>query len=257
MKQYAPAASIFLKLFETEAEDPYVVRGLIKAHAGMGKLTEAEARLAAYLEQHPDSSAALYGKGLILMIQQEPQQAESWLKRALEKDARNSPAHNTLAVLYFDRKDYENAVQHLHQAADLTPGDLLIYRNLWRTYQAMGQTETFLEEFEAAKRAGAREKMLGYGRAYAGVVRQEAFGAYQRGDRKQAIEKMKHLLRIYREIDHPPGIVSALFSLGLLSEEEKKPEKARKYYREILEISPDHIQARERLENLEKGGQNQ
>jgi len=257
MRQYQPAASIFLKLFETEAENPYVVRGLVKAYAGMRKLSEARTQLESYLEKHPDSSSALYGLGLALTIQQEVKEAELRLHQALEKDPKNSPAHNTLAVLLYDRKEYPAAVGHLRQAADLTPGDLLIYRNLWRTYREMNQTDVFLQEFEAAKKNGPREKALGYGRAYAGEIRQQAFTLYQKGDRPGTIEKMKAMLGVYQQIDHAPGLVSGLFSLGLLVEEENRPKEALEYYRKVLEISPNHIQAQERLQELQQSGKNQ
>lgn len=256
MRQYAPAAAIFQKLFETEAENPYVVRGLIKAHAGMRQLPEAKTRLEDYLKTHPKSSSVLYGLGLALVIQQKPDEAEVWLNQALAQDSRNSPAHNTLAVLLYDRKQYPAAITHLHQAADLTPGDLLVYRNLWRTYRAMNKKAVYLQEFDAAKQAGSREKVLGYGRAYAGEIRQQSFQRYQEGDRAGAIEKMQALLKIYRDIQHPSGEVSTLFSLALLAEEENQPEVARDYYRKALEISPNHIQAKERLQQLQETGEN-
>lgn len=257
MGQFDGANAIYSKLFETGAENPYVVRGLVKSHAGLKTLNTAVTTLESYLKKNPDSSAALYGLGLASYMNQDVDKAEEYLNEAIEKDSRNSPAYNTIAVLFFDKKEYSKALVQLKKAIRMSPGDLLIYRNLWRTYLAMGQSETFLKEFEEAKAQNTRVNILGYGRAYAAHLRQEGFKAYEAGQIDQTINQMTKMLEVYREIGHVTGEVSSLFSLALLEEEKGKKEAAIGHYRSLLKINPDHIQARERIQQLEQEIKNQ
>jgi len=59
------------------------------------------------------------------------------------------------------------------------------------------------------------------------------------------------MLEFYREIDHQPGVVAGFFSLAVLYEEQGEIEQAVTYYREVLKINPQHIQAQERMRSLE------
>ncbi len=257
MGQYDGANAIYSKLFETGAENPYIVRGLVKSHAGLKTLNTAVTTLESYLKKNPDSSAALYGLGLASYMNKEVEKAEEYLNKAIEQDSRNSPAYNTIAVLFFDKKEYSKALVQLQKAIKMNPGDLLIYRNLWRTYQALGQSETFLKEFEQAKAENSQANILGYGRAYAAHLRQEGFKAYEAGQIDKTINQMTRMLEVYREIGHVSGEVSSLFSLALLEEEKGKKEAAIGHYRALLKINPDHIQAREKIQELEQEIKNQ
>ncbi|MFQ5483499.1 MAG: tetratricopeptide repeat protein [Nitrospinaceae bacterium] len=257
MGQFAPAQAIYRKLFATEAKDPQVVRGLVKAHAGLGELPQVRALLESYLEEHPDSSAVLYGLGLALYLQKEAAASAKKLRLALAKDPENSLALITLAVVLHDKNEDEEAVQLLHRAIAVSPGQGMIYRNLWRVYKAMGKTGLFFKEFETARQAGQRARVLGYGRAYAVALRQEGFGLYQKGDPKGALQKMESMVQVYRDLDHLPGVVSGLFSLALLQEESGNVDKALALYREILQLSPEHIQAGEKVRELAEKTKNQ
>ena len=94
--------------------------------------------------------------------------------------------------------------------------------------------------------------MLGYGRAYATALRQEGFGLYEKGDVPGALDKMNAMLNVFRDIGHLSGEISALFSLALLEEESGKIEQAVNHYKTLLKINPDHIQARDRLGQIEQ-----
>lgn len=257
MGQMEPALAIFSRLFETEAENPYVVRGMVKSLAGMNRLADARERLQAYLKTKPESSAVLYGMGLINLMERKTEAAEEFLIQAIGVNPANAPALNTLAVSLYDRKEYAAAIERLHQAVEKSPGDLLVYRNLWRTYAAMDKSDAFHEEFQKAKQEKSVPRILGYGRAYAGHLRQEGFKEYEQGNLDGAFLKMKTMLEVYRDIGHASGEVSALFSLGLLEEERGNKSAAVDRFRELLKISPNHIQGRERLDALEQVIKNQ
>jgi len=74
---------------------------------------------------------------------------------------------------------------------------------------------------------------------------------YSDGDVPGAIEKILAMVDIYREIEHTPGLVAGLFSLGLLYEERGDVERSRENYRNVLKINPNHIQAREKVRQFE------
>jgi predicted TPR repeat methyltransferase len=46
------------------------------------------------------------------------------------------------------------------------------------------------------------------------------------------------------------GQVPILFSLGLLHEESGNVQKSQDFFRQVLSINPDHIQAREKVQPL-------
>ena len=84
------------------------------------------------------------------------------------------------------------------------------------------------------------------------TFRQQAFSLYSQGKLDDAITMTLKMVEIYRKIDYKGGLVPGLFALGLLYEEKNNLEIALKYYREALNINPEHIQSREKIESLTK-----
>jgi hypothetical protein len=55
------------------------------------------------------------------------------------------------------------------------------------------------------------------------------------------------MLKIYKQIDDVNGEVPALFSLGILHEESGNVQKGHEFFKRVLSINPNHIQAREKI----------
>jgi len=90
-----------------------------------------------------------------------------------------------------------------------------------------------------------------YGKTLVRVIRQKAFRSYSEGDLDNAIFGFEDMLNIYQEIGDIKGQVPAFFSLGLLHEEKGNAQKAQDYFARVLAINPNHIQARDKVKNLQ------
>jgi len=55
---------------------------------------------------------------------------------------------------------------------------------------------------------------------------------------------------LMKVIEEEPNNIDALFNLGILYEITHQNSKALEYFNRVLEISPDHKEAREHAENL-------
>ena len=67
------------------------------------------------------------------------------------------------------------------------------------------------------------------------------------GDLAGAIASFEKILKIYKEIDDVNGEVPALFSLGILYEESGNIQKGQEFFKRVLSINPNHIQARKKI----------
>jgi tetratricopeptide (TPR) repeat protein len=65
-----------------------------------------------------------------------------------------------------------------------------------------------------------------------------------------AIAGFENILNIYRQINDVKGQVPVLFSLGLLHEESGNVQKGQEFFRQVLSINPDHIQAQEKVQPI-------
>ncbi|MFQ5673615.1 MAG: tetratricopeptide repeat protein [Nitrospinales bacterium] len=247
-KRYDAALKSFTAIVEKGGADGYVFRGLVNAYRGANRQADGEAFLKNYLQQSPDSSPALYGLGYLYYLENRNEEAERSLRRAVDADPQNALALNNLGAALSRKKDFAEAVRSVKKAIELDPGELMFFRNLKLIYDAMNLPSRFADEFEAYQKSGPPEIADGYGKTLATVFRQRGFRFFSEGNLDEAIKSFENLISIYREIDHASGIVAGLFSLGLLYEEKGDRERAMAYYRDVLKISPNHIQAREKLQ---------
>ena len=70
---------------------------------------------------------------------------------------------------------------------------------------------------------------------------------YDKGNLAGAIAGFDKILDIYRQIEDFNGQVPALFSLGLLHEESGHTKQSQEFFKRVLAINPDHIQAKQKL----------
>ena len=224
----------------------------IKAHEGAGKLAEAEDFIKKRLANEPDASALLYAYGYCLYLLDRSSESETYLGKAVLADSGNSLALNALGALLARGKRVAEAVNYVKRAITINPGELSYYQNLRIIYSDMGEPERFVAEYrESLGESATSLKTAGYGKTVAAELRQKGFKLYSEQKPTEAVEMFSRMLVVYREIKHTPGIVAALFSLGLLYEEMGDSKLAEKHYRELLEINPNHIQAREKVRSLD------
>ena len=127
---------------------------------------------------------------------------------------------------------------------------LVFFTNLFKVYYDAGFPEKFATDYRESAKMNKPMITYGYGMTLARHKRQEGFKLYSEGKLKETIDSFLELLSIYREIKRDSGLVATHFSLGVLYEEKGDTIKANESFLNVLEINPDHLQARERIKAL-------
>ncbi len=244
------ALKIFQDLWHREPQNSYAVRGIIRSHQALRKLPEAVSLLNGYREEHSQSSSASYGLGFAFYLQGRFEESKKVLNEALSFDRENALALNTLAAVLVELKEYAEALTRVKEAIKIAPNELMFYRNLQMIYAKSGKAGQFEIEYRRLLAEGSLVQAKSYGLVLAQQLRQKSFMLYVDGEIDETIKTLLDMLKLYREINHESGVVVGLFSLAVLYEERGKPDLALKYYREVLKINPQHIQAREKLRSL-------
>ena len=252
-KKPQEALKIFQDLWQSEPQNNYAVRGIVRSHKALDTLPEGVSSLNGYLEKHPKSSSASYGLGYIFYLQGKFKESEKVLNEALGFDPKNSLALNTLAAVLAELKDYANALKNVKEAISIDPDELIFYRNLQMIYASSGKPEKYEDDYRHLLAKGFPKRAKPYGLILAQQLRQKSFKLYVDGKIDEAINAMTEMLTLYREVNHESGIVAGLFSLAVLYEEQGKVDLALEKYREVLKINPQHIQANEKLRTLSSG----
>ncbi len=243
--KFKEALEIYKSVLEGETERGYIFRNMVKAWSAIEALDEAERFLNEYRQSHEKSSAVWYALGYLNYIKNEDAKAAELFKRATELDPQNGLAWNNWAASLVNGKHFQDALVKARTAIRSNPKELMFFFNLKKIFEKMGEEQWFEEEYENSLKEG--RESWGYGKVLARSLRQNAFSDYDKGDLAGAIGSFKKMLKIYQQIDDVNGQVPALFSLGLLHEESGKAQKGQEYFKRVLSINPNHIQAREKI----------
>ena len=246
-QQYEKALSAYKSLLKERNEDSYVFRGLVRAYEGLHRLKEVEGFIKDYLSSYSSSSAGQYGLGYYYYLQGDDPKAQEQFEKAIGLDEQNVLAWNNWGASLSRTKSYTYAVEKVKQAIRRNPGNPMFYNNLSMIYDAMGEPGLFFAEYRQYVRDGPNLVAQAYGRVIAKTLRQEAFRFFSQGNLDEAIKKFSETARIYKEIDHKPGLVPIYFGLGILYEEKGDVKIAQTFFKKVLAINPDHLQAREKV----------
>jgi tetratricopeptide (TPR) repeat protein len=245
--EYDQAIKIYRSLLESGDKDSSLFRGLIRTWRASKKSLLAKEFIKEFIGRNPDCSGCWYGSGYLNYLEKQDIEAEKDFNKAIELDPENAMAWNNLGAVKTRTKSYTLAVKDIKEAIRLDPKNSMFYNNLWIVYGEMGDNGLFFAEFEDYVLKGPRKLAVGYGKAIAQRLRQKGFAAYSKGNLEETLKQFQDMVAIYRKIDHKPGLVQGLFSLGLLLEEKGEASLALEKYRQLLEINPNHIQARKKL----------
>jgi predicted Zn-dependent protease len=125
-----------------------------------GKYGNGENALAAFesqLKTTPGDTIALYGKALALAQIGDYQNAENYLKNALEKDALNPVMLKELGRIYFLEGQYPKALQTLEGSVGLAPEDSESLFYLSRTYMELGNLDKAADGFNTILKRNPKE----------------------------------------------------------------------------------------------------
>lgn len=243
--KFKEALEIYKSVLEDEIERGYIFRNMVKAWDAMGALDEAESFLSGYRQSNEKSSAVWYALGFLQYIKNEDAKAAELFKRATELDPKNGLAWNNWAASLVNGKHFQEALEKARTAIRSNPRELMFFFNLKKIFEKMGEEQRFEEEYKSSLKEGVES--WGYGKVLARSIRQNAFSNYDKGDLAGAIVSFEKMLKIYQQIDDINGQVPALFSLGLLHEESGGAQKGQEFFKRVLLINPNHIQAREKI----------
>jgi len=83
-------------------------------------------------------------------VAKDPQDAETWFRRALTLDLYHGPAHNNLGVLLLDQGKFYDAAEEFEWARKLMPGNPEPRTNLAVVLEKVGHTQEALQAAKAA-----------------------------------------------------------------------------------------------------------
>jgi|TARA_B110000467_G_C18243185_1_gene435893 tetratricopeptide (TPR) repeat protein len=243
--EFTNSIDMFSQAIEKDNSDHYLYRGIAQAYNRSGKIDEGVDAFNKFLQFSP--SNALYGLGYLHYLIKENEQSVLFLRESIKMNPQNTLAMNNLGAILSENDSFDEALGLVKKAISIAPKEGMFYMNLQLIYSKMGKENTFIEEYEESVKQGLKDVSTGYGKAYATSLRQQGFKSFSEGKPEKSIQQFEKIIEIYRDIKHPGGELAGLFALGLLHEEFGGQNKAFDIYREILKINPDHIQARERL----------
>ena len=243
--KFKKAIEIYKIVLEDNIRPGYVFRNMVKAWSAMRALVDAETFLNEYRQSHEKSSAVWYAFGYLEYIKGEDEKAKKLFMRATELDPQNGLAWNNWAALLVRNNSFEEALKKVRTAIRVNPKELMFFYNLKKIFEEMGEGQRFKEEYEYSLRQGVGS--WGYGKVLARSIRQNSFRDYDKGNLAGAIAGFDKILDIYRQIEDFNGQVPALFSLGLLHEESGHTKQSQEFFKRVLAINPDHIQAKQKL----------
>jgi tetratricopeptide (TPR) repeat protein len=243
--KFKEALDFYKSVLEDETERGYIFRNMVKAWDAMGALDQAEKFLNGYRQSDEKSSDVWYALGYLQYIKNEDLRAAELFKQSIELDPQNGLAWNNWAASLVNGKHFQEALEKVRIAIRSNPNELMFFFNLKKILKKMGEEQRFEEEYKSSLNEGVNS--WGYGKVLARSVRQKAFSNYDKGDLAGAITNFKKILKIYKQIDDVNGEVPALFSLGILYEESGNIQKGQEFFKRVLSINPNHIQAREKI----------
>ena len=133
------AVALLNLLKSREPENPAVFYNLGMALSDAGKLEEAERYLRQALELLPDLVGARVALGVALQRQGKIDEAREVLNAAVEQAPDDPYAHRNLGAVLLRSGDYEEAEHHLRRATELAPEDQQAWFGLAQALEALGR----------------------------------------------------------------------------------------------------------------------
>ncbi len=253
--QFEQAQKAYKNLIESGSAKSEMFRGLVKSCEGRQRLDDCVGYLSKYTSKYPESSPGWYGLGFVNYLKGRGGEAEKFFMKAAALDPENSLAFNNWAAVLAEKQSFSQAIEKAEKAISLDPLRTMFYFNLKKIYEAGEDRGRFEKEYREYLARPDKTRATGYGKVLARSYRQKGFGLYNQGRIGDSLSSLEKMTEIYREIGHTPGLVAGLFSRALLLEESGQENQALELYRKILEINPNHIQARQKVEAWDKKNQ--
>lgn len=185
---------------------------------------------------HPPRTDFSFFKAAVRAKSLDPSTAANFFEKQLQKDPANASTHFGLGILYKEKADFAQAIEHLAIARQSKPGLVPILSNLGEAYQRNGQSsqaEKVLTDAREQDRTN-RQVLFNLGLAYTSLERYtEATQVFEHlasyGSVREEI--YYHLGMVYGRQDR---LARAHYNLGLYFQKLGKSRKSEFHFRKAL-----------------------
>ena len=159
-RDYALSASYSRQALELAPEYNYARHNLAVAYFHQGRYGESEREALQTIAENPRRADTRVLLGQIYLATNKPQQAEAYLRRALERDPESGMAHYYYGRLLYRQGHYAASATHLQHALSWQPQDFWLHYEVGRALQQAGQTEAALGQYHQALSLERRPEAL-------------------------------------------------------------------------------------------------
>lgn len=265
------AAQMYQRLIDQFPEDVRYRLDLSVVYTRMGNLDAAEKVLLKALNIDPGNVDVLHALGLACHEHGDDKRAMFYLQKIAAYPT--AKVQYSLGVVYWRLEQYRNAQRHLRRASELDPADVHIAIALAETQLQLGDFNDTIQTLLPLMSSAPREPMLFLLHARAcmrlGAWTQALFSLehllsidpehrqarYMRGIAQIELHQYDEAERTFKEVlSRDEGDVVALMHLGNLALLRSNRGKAADYYRRILTMDPEHVEALEKMQYLSPDG---
>jgi tetratricopeptide (TPR) repeat protein len=144
------AVGLYEKALSVAATDFNALDGLIKVYASRKELGKAHARLDQVLSSYPNDPSLHYLKAQIYGYEQNPQAAESELRKALELDSNYINAYSALGALFVNTKQIDQAITEYQKIVERRPDSASAFTMIGMLYDAKQDHSTAADYYRKA-----------------------------------------------------------------------------------------------------------
>lgn len=195
----------------------------------------AEDKYRKAMELNPGNLEARHDLGIVLLMQNRPEEAIAQFNEVLGKDPGFLKAYDNLAVVYKQQRKYDEALLNCQKALAIDPKDEDALNTMAIVYSIQGKLDEGLEIFKRIIQVNPRNMPAYFN--IAAVYREQ--------------KKWDEALRCYFEADRiAPNTVSIANAIGVVYADMGKYQEAYAYFMKALEIDPNSEEAKLNLESV-------
>jgi tetratricopeptide (TPR) repeat protein len=144
------AVALYEKVLSIAATQFNALDGLIKVYASRKELGKAHGRLDQVLNSYPNDPSLHFLKAQIYGYEQNPQGAETELRKALELDSNYLNAYSALGALFVNTKQEDRAIAEYQKIVDKRPDDPAAYTLIGMLYDARQDYKSAADNYRKA-----------------------------------------------------------------------------------------------------------
>ena len=148
-----------LELVADQTSNPEVYCSLATSYRISGQMTKAEEYIRWILDRYPDHINAILEISNIYALNKDYENQIDWLKRAIELSNNNAVPHYMLGKAYLILNDLDHAIKSLEMAIKIEPGHSTWHFEIGRLYQETEKSETALSHFLQAVQLSKEQRI--------------------------------------------------------------------------------------------------